>query len=484
MLKKIYGTLLAASLLAVTSCEKIEDFGDLNSDPNQTTKPIPSALLTNTLANLGNNLVWDQGGANTVAGLYAQYFSETQYTEASRYARPTFNIDGYYTGPLYDLQNIINYNSNAATAGEAAAFGSNRNQIAIARILRAHYFKFLTDLWGDIPYSQSLKGSGLPAYDRQEQIYPDLIKELREAVDQFDNGATMQGDIMYGGNVARWKKYANSLRALIALNMAKANPTLGRTEFAAAIAHPAGVIEVNADNAMIDYPGGNFSNPFYNYYNVTQRTDYAVSKTVTDRLTSTSDERINAYAENTTGFPYGLTRDNATAFNNTSGGNWSYVLNAVYRSEGAPLVVIGAAHVWLARAEAAQRGWTSDLAATAYTTGIQRSWEQWGVYDATDFAAYMAQGSVALTAGTELEKIATQEWLAWYPNGHEGYNTWRRTGFPVLTPAPGTTAIPRRFPYGSIEYNVNTANVTEAGKRYTDAGVDNSQFARIWWDRP
>src|SRR5687767_11735157 len=101
MLQKIiYRSLVAGVLLGAVSCEKIEDFGDINSNPNATTKPIPSALLTNTLANLGNNLVWDQGGANTVAGLYAQYFSETQYTEASRYARPTFNIDGYYTGPL------------------------------------------------------------------------------------------------------------------------------------------------------------------------------------------------------------------------------------------------------------------------------------------------------------------------------------------------------------------------------------------------
>src|SRR5688500_9538722 len=143
--KIILGCFAAGSLLVAPSCEKIEDFGDINSNPNATTEPVTSALLTNVMANLGNNLVWDQGGANTVAGLYAQYFSETQYTEASRYAKPTFNIDGYYTGPLYDLQNIININSNPETAAAASENGSNANQIAVARILKAHYFMFLTD---------------------------------------------------------------------------------------------------------------------------------------------------------------------------------------------------------------------------------------------------------------------------------------------------------------------------------------------------
>lgn len=478
----LYGSIVAGSLLATQSCSKFEDFGDINSNPNVTTKPITSALLTNTLANLGSNLVWDQGGANTVAGLYTQYFSETQYTESSRYAKPTFNIDGYYTGPLYDLQNIINLNTDPATAADAAANGSNKNQIAVARILKAHYFQFLTDLWGDIPYSQALKGSGLPVYDKQENIYPDLIKELKEAVDQFDNGDLVKGDILFNGNVAKWKKYANSLRAIIALNLAKVNPTLGKAEFAAAISHPAGVIETNADNVTVNYPGGTYSHPLYNYYNVTKRTDYAVSKTVTDQLDGSNDPRRAAYSEaGTLGFPYGLTRDNATAFNNTSGGNWSYILEESRRSANSPIVIIGAANVWLARAEAAQRGWTSDNVTTAYRTGIQRSMEQWGVFSQSAFDTYYA--SVALTSGNELAQIATQEWLAWYPNGHEGYNTWRRTGYPALTPAPGTTAIPRRFPYGSTEFNVNTANVTDAANRYTVSGVNNSQFARVWWDK-
>lgn len=475
----IYGLAVVAGISMAPSCSKIDDFGDLNQDPSRVTEPPMSALLTNVLANFGNNIVWDQGGANTVAGLYAQYFSETQYTESSRYATPTFNWDTYYSGPLYDLQTIINYNSDPETANKAAAYGNNANQIAIARILKVHYFKFLTDMVGDIPYTEALKGeSGEVVYDKQETIYPDLIRELKEAVTQINVSAGgVQGDLLYSGNMGRWIKYANSLRALIALNMAKANQTVAATEFAAAIA--AGVIEENADNAMIVYPGGNFPNIFYNYYNITQRKDYAVSQTLMNRLNSTNDPRVAAYGTTNVGFPYGLTRDQATAFNNSTP-NWSRVMGPSWSSATSPVSIIAAANMWLARAEAAFRALTTENVATTYSNGVQRSWQQWGVYNAGNFATYIAGNPP-----TSLQAIATEEWVAWYPNGLEGWNVFRRTGFPNLTAATntGTAGIPRRFPYGSNDFNLNSNAAKEAATRYTVSSVANSPYGRIWWDK-
>ena len=155
--KKIFfGIGIAGFLAAAPSCNKIKDFKDQNTNPNQTTSPIPSALLTNVEAGMGANLVFDAGGINSGAGLYTQYYSETQYTEASRYAKTSYNFDTYFAGPIEDLQNIIDYNSDPATAATAATFGSNNNQIAIARILKAHYVKFLTDAVGDLPYLNAL----------------------------------------------------------------------------------------------------------------------------------------------------------------------------------------------------------------------------------------------------------------------------------------------------------------------------------------
>ncbi|RXK62487.1 SusD/RagB family nutrient-binding outer membrane lipoprotein [Lacibacter luteus] len=466
---------LGVSALTFTGCKKaIDDFGTLNNNPNATTVPITSALLTNVLANVGGN-VWG-GGINTTAGLYCQYMSETQYTDISRYAAPTLNWDGIYAGDLYDLQNIINTNTNESTKAIAAANGSNANQIATARILKSYYYLMLTDAFGDIPYSQALQGKGTIAYDKQENVYPAIINELKEAVAQFDGGATVTGDVLYSGSITKWKKLANSLRAIAALRMSKANATLGKTEFAAAIA--AGVIDANADNAGIVYPGGNYRNPIYNYYVITQRFDFAVSKTVTDYLSGVNDPRINAFGHTTQGFPYGLTRNDALAWQ-TLNPNFAFLLAFTNTPQTMPVYLVTAGQMYLARAEAARLGWTSEVTATMYTTGITLEMNRWGITGTTAIATYLAQPAVALGTG-DAQKIAEQRWLSHFPDGNQGWAEWRRTGYPVLTPAPGSgKQVPRRIPYGPNEPLYNPTNYAAAAAGYSN----NSQDAKVWWDK-
>ena len=472
---------LGTALLTTSGCFKhLGDYGTTNNNPNATTAPITSALLTNALNGL-NTGVWDQGGFRTTNGIYAQFFAETQYTDISRYARTTTNFDGFYSGVIYDLQNIINYNADPATASAAASFGSNKNQIAIARILKAFYFWQITDTWGDIPYTQALKGKGDIAYDTQDIIYKDLLKELKEAASQFDAGLTVQGDILYSGNTAKWKKFANSIRLLIALRMSKADAATGKAEFVSALTDAGGIIDAAADNAALTPPGGIYQNTFYNYYVVVQRKDYAVAKTVTDALSAVSDERINAFGSSNVGFPFGLTRADAVTFANANV-NYARILEPTRRKETSSTILIAAEEVKLARAEAAALGWTTENAVTLYADGIQTSWTRWGVYDATKFATYMAQPAIALGTNT-IAKIALQEWLAFYPDGTQGFASWRRTGVPALAPAPGLTAIPRRTSYGSNEPQLNPTNYTAAAARYTDATGPDSQFGKVWWDK-
>lgn len=481
--KVIFTAMIAGSLLAtLPSCDKLEEFGSENSNPNQTTAPNTAALLTNTLSGFGG-YAW--GNAYTTNGaLYSQYMSETQYTEASRYAVPTINWTGTYTGSLYDLQNTINYNSDPATAALAAVNGSNANQIATARILKAYIFWVLTDSYGDIPYFEALKGEGALAYDEQSLIYPDLIKELKEAVDQFDGGAVYKGDIIYGGNVAKWKKLANSIRLLMAMRLSKVNAGLAQTEVASALSHAAGVIDSNADNFTLDYPGGIYNHPIYQYYMITKRFDYALSKTVTDNLVANSDRRANAFGSSTVGFPYGLDRDNAVAFANNNT-DWAWVFAANQRDMDDAIVIVSASQVWLTIAEARQRGWASGSVADAYNTGIRLNWEQWEVFDQTAYNNYIASSNINLTTNP-LTKIHHQQWLAFYPNGTQGWANWRRTGVPALTPAAGTGTpdlpIPRRLPYGPDEFNLNKTNADAGAEKYTVGGVKNSQNARMWID--
>lgn len=468
---------LGVSALTFTGCKKgIDDFGDLNKNPNATTVPITSALLTNVLANIGGN-VWGNG-VNTTAGLYCQYMSETQYTDISRYATPTQNWDGYYAGEMYDLQNIINTNSDPVTAANAAQYGSNANQIAIARILKAYYYLVLTDAFGDLPYSEALKGNGTIPYDKQENVYPSIINELKAAVGQFDAGATVQGDVMYSGNTTKWKKFANSIRAIAALRMSKANATLGKTEFAAAVA--AGVIDSNADNAGIPYPGGNYRNPIYNYYVITQRFDFAVSETLANHLSGLNDPRISKFGNTSQGFPYGLTRNDALAWQ-TLNPNFAFLLGFTGTPETMPLYIVTAGQMFLARAEAARLGWTAEAAATMYASGITAEMNRWGITDGAAIATYLAQPSVALTGMDDAKKIAEQRWVSHYPDGNQGWAEWRRTGYPVLAPAPGSgKQIPRRIPYGPNEPLYNPENYAAAASGYSN----NSQDARVWWDKP
>ncbi|MEP7373136.1 MAG: SusD/RagB family nutrient-binding outer membrane lipoprotein [Chitinophagaceae bacterium] len=461
-LNKILLTLTAAGLM-LTGCSK---FGDTNVSPNGTETPSTGALLTNVLSGLGGF------SSQTRGGLYAQQFSETQYTETSLYSLPKLDFDGIYAGSLYDLQNIIKVNTDEATKASATKFGSNANQIAVARIVKAYQFWTITDRWGNVPYFDALKGSEslTPAYDKQEDIYKDLIKELTEAVAQFDAGAGPTGDIVYAGDITKWKKLANSLRMLIALRTSKVYPAPGgwaATEFAAAFNDANGYINSNADNVVLSYPGGAFKNPWFALYD--GRNDFAESDVMVQLLAG--DPRQAVFGSSNVGFPYGLTRDDAVDFGNANS-NYAKVLAPALRAANSKLVVIAAAQVALAIAEAAQRGWITADALTWYQKGITLSWEQWGV-----------TGNIATYSAVDLAKINLQQYFAYYQDGIQAWSNWRRTNIPALTvPADASNSgrgIPRRYVYGANEYSLNKANVATNAALYNN----DSEAAKVWWDQ-
>jgi hypothetical protein len=468
---------MTAALLLGAGCS---DFGDTNVNPNASTVPTTSALLTNALTALGGSTA---GGANFSAGLYAQYFSETQYTDNSLYSNQDVDWAGEMAGSIYDLQNIININSDPETAPLAALNGSNNDQIAIARILKAYRFSILTDRYGDMPYFEALKGNTQPVFDSQEDIYADIFKELDEAVEQFDMIGKVKGDILFDGDVTKWQKFANSLRLILALRVSDADDALGSAQFNDALNSEGGVIESNDENVEITYPGGAFKNPWFGI-----GADQGVSKTVADFLNVNGDQRRlafgNAAAGVLIGVPYGLTREDAIAWTAANSG-WSLILNNTYRGEASKLFVLTNADVLLARAEAAFKGWTSEDYVALYEEAIMASWEQWGVFSQSAYDSYIADADIALAgddSAADAAKIATQRWLTFYPNGPQGWAEWRRTGFPVLVPTPNavntTGEIPVRFPFPSIEYSYNRTNIDAAVARM---GSDNDATL-VWWD--
>jgi hypothetical protein len=485
-MKKLIYIITLTVAVTLSGCSWLEDFGDTNVNPQATTTPITAALLTNTLSNLG--VRWDG------PSLYCQFYSETQYPDFSCYANNQGSPMGVYSGALYDLQNIIIVNSDAATAGAAELFGANANQIAIARILKAYIYWTITDRWGDVPYSEALQGNPNVAFDTQESIYKDLITELTEAIAQFTTGATIKGDIVYNGDIAKWKKLANSMRMLMALRLSKRYPGASEyaaTEFKAALADAAGSIATNADNFTLNFPGGSgWRNPFYNMYD--GRKDYGESQTMTRLLVDTigGDNRQNVYgaavsgAASTLGVPYGWSRDNIDPWCQANP-TYTYVFAPAYRTQTSPGYVVKASSVLLARAEAAELGWTTEVDSVPYKLGIAASFTQWGL-TAPD-ASYLLRSTVQLKAGQtakNLKKIATQQYIAYYPDGLQGWSNWRRTGYPVLLPAPDATntppVIPRRYMYGTADYSLNK-DAVDAAVLLISGG--DKMDSRVWWDK-
>ncbi|MBS7565755.1 SusD/RagB family nutrient-binding outer membrane lipoprotein [Mucilaginibacter sp. Bleaf8] len=478
MKKRYYISLLATALIWGAGCNKIDDFGNVNKDPNGISTPIPSALLTNVEAGIANFAARNDVAIN--GAQYAQYFSETQYSNTSLYSLPQISFTGYYSGSLYDLQNIINLNQ-------------SNNAVQVAKILQQYIFWTITDAWGDVPYSEALKGISAitPKYDKQEDIYKGILATLTSAVASFDNTSAIAGDVIYNGDVASWKRAANSLKLLVALQLSKKVPAssgYAATAVKEAIAANGGLITENSQNFDVNFPGGNYKSEWWNFYN--GRKDYAESKTVTDITNSLNDTRQNAFGgsseisgstgSSNVGVPYGLARNSAIAFTDANT-NWARVLRGDLRTETGTVSMITAGEVLLARAEAANIGWTTESSNDMYRQGIAKSFEQWG-YTVTD--TYLNQSGVNLSSGNAYNKIILQRYLASYPDGHMAWDIWRKTGIPSLTPAPDATnsskKIVRRFTYATSEYNTNGANVREAVARIP--GGD-TQDSRVWWDQ-
>lgn len=483
--------LLAALALTATSCSK---FGNDNVSPNAATTPVTGALLTSAETYLGADAIGSPTSSNgaPITGLYTPYFVQHQaqinYPDNQLYPTTGVSWDSYYVGPLEDLYKMIEVNT--AKPDPIAVSGNTVNQIQIARILKAYYFSVVTDHYGDVPYSKALSGAVVVPYDKQQDIYTDLFKELTSAVGSFTTGGTpVLGDIIYNGDIAKWKKFANSLRLVLALRLSKVDPATGATQFKAALADPAGVITTNAEGFKIVYPGGTFNNPRNNYATATY---IGITTFMANIMNGYNDPRVYSYSDNTNngsnpvvGYPYGLTRAHSLTYqaSHPNFANESFAYAPNFKKTTSSIEIFPAAYINLVRAEGALVYATGEDAYALTSAAITQSFAQWSVTGTP--ATYLAAAGI-LPGVTPLAKIQEQEWIALYGSEEEAWSTWRRTGVPALTPAPDaqnpSKQIPRRFAYPSTEPNINSAafNAAVAAMPY---GGKNDEVSRVWWDK-
>lgn len=474
---------IVATAVVLASCNK---FQDINVSPIALSAPTTRGLLTNSMQSLPGLMLGDNA-ASRLGSMYVQYLSEGPYPGPSLYNDRNTSFSTWYTGPLYNLVKIIELNTTNSAYADPAANGSSSNQIAVARILKAYYFLQMTDRWGDIPYSQALQGSTAfaPAYDKQQDIYTSLFKELKEANDQIkvaEKGVV--GDIILNGDMAAWKRFANTTRMIMALRLSQVDAAKGKTEYASALAD--GVIGSNAQNVNYKFISGdpNNYNPWYNNYSISLRNDYAISTTMTSYMAPKNDPRLKVYAESLAGGVIrGLQYGRNAAVNIPAA--YSRIGDA-FRGAGSSLNIYSYSQVLFMQAEAAKIGYVTggDAEAEAkYIAAIQASWQEQGVYDATAFATYLTQTDVTYTPATGYKQIMTEKWVAGYLKGWEAWNDWRRTDFPTLVAAVDAVdarGIPLRQGYPTNEATLNGTNYQAA---VTAMGGSDNNYVKLWWDK-
>ncbi len=468
-----------------TSCEK--DFEETNTDPNNPIVVSTADLLAGSERALIKQLFGmnDEWGFAYIPHVYMQYWSATLYTNTDRYETIPYDFTDLYVNSLNDLQHIIDLNTNEETAVSAQIDGPNVNQIAIARILKAYAFHNITDIWGSVPYSEALKGNEdfTPAYDEQEAIYDDIIKELTEAAAQINEEAGgVEGDIIYNGDMALWKLFANSLKLRVGMRLTKVD--LSKAESVVKDALSEGVFTNQSENALYAYLSSSPNNSAWNQQYEFGAPEYACSTVLIEKLQSLNDPRLNVYAQPSeatgeyVGMPYGISNAEAGAI------GYSNVSLPGVRMLAAeePAILMSYSEVLFLQAEAAARGWTDGNAEALFVEAIAASMEYWGIeHDDSTFNTYIEQEGVAFDPVNFEKSIGEQKWLSLYTQGPEAWSEWRRLGFPLLQPAVAAVAnreIPRRKGYPYSEYNLNRQNYDAAIAAQGPDVMD----TRLWWD--
>lgn len=482
-MKKI--VLLMAFVALSVSCT--DDITGLNEDKKNPTTTQPEYLFTSAQKAMVNQMQ-STSVNNNVFRLFAQHWTETTYPDESQYNITTRSIpDTHWTVFYRDVITDLRESKmllDAQTPLNATETAILINKKAIIDIHIAYSYSILVDTFGNVPYTESndISTKPLPKYDDAKTIYKDLITRLTADVAALSTTAGSFGtaDLVNGGSAAKWKKFANSLRLRLAVNMFDVEPAYATTEILAAVA--AGTIASNSENAKLNYLGAQpNANPLFVDLVASGRNDFVPANTLVDKMNAKSDPRrakyfaLNDGATTYSGGIYGA----GNTYENFSKINPSLTVPSY------PGTIFDYVEIEFLLAEAVAKGVAvGGTVTTHYNAAITASMESWGV-GATDIATYLARPDVAYATatGTYKQKIGEQAWFALYNRGFEAWSSYRRLDFPILV-APvaaynGIAAVPVRYSYPAREQTLNTANVDAA----IAAIGGNALSTKIFWDK-
>lgn len=464
MKRFLYGSfLLAVTTLLTVSCD---DQLDINTDPLAATEVDPNLLFPEAVVQLSN---YRESELDARIGTLPQYYSPSTGV-LGNYNRGnlsnTFLMGNVWTGVYaFALKNTALIEQTAMMAPE----GSRDNVIAQAQIYKAFIFYMATMLWEDVPYRQAADFvTGLPEFDDQEDILRGLVEDLTAAEALIDSDVAndvpmMNGDLLYDGDMEGWRRFANSLKLRILMNIANVDESVSG-QISDVLDQP--LIETYAQNAQLDYLNapGNF-NPFWNIlqrFSGGQNNFYFAAEVPFDLLTELDDPRREVFFDQnrtTNTGEYGE-RLAAGVF---AGGRERAALSLSVIRPTRPDVYCNAAEVQLLKAEAIVRGYAEGDANAAMRAGVQASFDRYAdameSVSAEDAEAYL-DALPDLDDESEddaLQALHEQLYLANFSDAMEGWIQWRRTGVPELQTVQQSTVsgIVRRFFYPPDEVGAN-----------------------------
>lgn len=481
-MKKYLNILWLLPLVLLVSCKK--DLTSINVDPKAPLTYPSQAFFTGAQKNMVNLTQSTNVNVN-IFRLIVQYWTETTYTDESNFDLGTRQIPRQIWNGIYrDVIRDIREAKKLLKADVVFPNGSpdvvrQKNQTAIAEIMEIYSWYYLVTTFGDIPYSEAMDFSNLqPKYDKQQVIYNDLLARLDAAISQLDvNGDSFDAaDLIYGGDVESWLKFANSFKLKMGMTIADADNAKAKSVVESAVAS-GHLFTSNADNAELSFLGAPpNTNPLWVDLVQSGRKDFVVTNTLTNKLKSLSDPRLPVFA----------TVDNSGTdyVGGIPGASNNYAryskMGSAFINPTLPGVLLSYDEVEFFLAEAKERGYNvPGTAKQHYDAAVTASIEYWGG-TAAEAQDYLSQAGVAYNSANWKQLIGDQKWIALYNRGWDEWIEWRRLDFPALVKPPtAQSAIPLRFTYPVPEQNLNGTNYAAASSSIGGDAVT----TKLFWDK-
>ncbi len=453
--------LLLLALVAFIACHKQEYY---NTNPNAPTGATPALLLTGICQDVFRGDVFSPA----LAVRHITYYERPSIYQQYDWAQWSF-------GEYGTLRNVREMQKLAEATGDKGFWG-------LAHFFRAVVFSRLTERFGDVPFSEALRGEeGIdePKYDSQEAVYAGILDELKMANDLLAEAKNdIGGDIIFAGKAEKWRRAANAFRLRLLVHLSKREGQTSidvRGQFAEILADPTRfpLFQSSADNAQIVFNESSTDNYYPLFNNLSVKSLTSLEKGFVKLLKDRQDPRLFQFADPVSGQPAGV----FSSYEGVDGGlvttdqqNSAPTASKIHRRYyedkiNEPLVLIGFAEQEFLIAEGLARGWAAGDAKSRFANGVRASMLGYGI-GAIKIEGYLNSAAVKFDAAKAVEQIAVQKHIALFmQSGWETFFEVRRTGFPAMAIGPGTLnggKIPQRWRYPQTERDLNGPNVEAA----------------------